>query len=69
MSKLTLCHKTIDLAFTVTLEQLGKDRFRVTYGKQIDTDLNYAQAAAKYGQAIMHALACDGRLDSRMKGE
>lgn len=51
------------------LEQRGKDNFRVTYGKQVDDNLNYGEAAAKLGQALMHSLACDGKLDNRAKGE
>ena len=64
-----LCHETTGLAFPVKLEQTGIDRFTVTYGKQIKRGLNYGQAASEYGGCIMHALACDGRLDNRKKGE
>lgn len=67
--KTTLCHEITDIAFGVKLEQTGVDRFTVTYGKQIKSRLNYGQAAREYGAAIMHALACDGELDNREKGE
>ena len=55
--------------YPVTLIQRGVDRFTVIYGKQIDRGLTYTGAAAKLGQAIMHALACEGRLDNRIPGE
>lgn len=64
-----LCHEVKDLAFPIKLEQLGVDRFRVTYGLQVDDELTYGRAAAKYGEAIMHALACDSKLDNRIRGE
>lgn len=54
---------------SVTLQQRGKDNFAVRYGMQVDSELTYAAAAAKLGQAIMHELACDGNLDNRAKGE
>lgn len=48
----------------IVLSQQGKDNFTVAYGKQIDARLPYAEAAAKLGEAIMHALACEGKLDN-----
>lgn len=60
-----VCHEFTDPAFPIKLEQTGIDRFTVTYGKQVTKGLNYGQAASKYGSCIMHALACDGRLDNR----
>lgn len=53
----------------VRLIQQGKDLFAVVYGRQIKERLNYAEAASEYGACIMHALACDGKLDNRKKGE
>lgn len=53
----------------VTLQQRGKDNFAVRYGKEVHAELNYAFAASKLGEALMHQLACDGELDNRMKGE
>lgn len=50
-----------DLAFPIRLVQTGIDRFRVEYGKQVDTG-NYETATRKLGEAILHALACDGRI-------
>lgn len=59
----------VELEWPISLRQKGVDRFTVQYGKQIESDLNYAQAAAKLGQAIMHALTCQGKLDNREIGE
>lgn len=53
----------------IQLRQHGKDHFSVVYGKQVDTQLDYGEAAAKLGQAIMHQQACRGKLDNRMRGE
>jgi hypothetical protein len=55
--------------FAIVLEQRGRNKFRVVYGLQVDDDLNYGAAAAKLGSAIMHAAACEDRLDNRMPGE
>lgn len=56
--------------FGISLEQHGLDNFAVRYGKQLDgPGLTYADAAAKLGQAFMHALACEGRIDNRTKSE
>lgn len=62
-----LCWKHTDL--DVSLHQTGKDLFIVTYGKQETLFLNYAEAAHELGESIMHALACEGKLDNREKGE
>jgi hypothetical protein len=56
-------------ALDVTLYQRGKDHFAIVYGKQVQDDLSYAQACMELGAALMHSLACDGRVDQRMKGE
>lgn len=65
-----LCTKFADTPWgPLQLEQRGKDSFRVTYGKEVKDRLTYAQAAAEFGRAVMHWLACEGLLDNRMKGE
>jgi hypothetical protein len=66
--KSTLVCDFID-GYSTGLYQRGKDSFVVVYGRQVDDNLSYAQACAKLGQALMHAAACNGLLDSRMKGE
>lgn len=63
------CISLSNFVYPIKLDQRGRDNFRVTYGAQIDSNLTYSEAAAKLGQAIMHALACDGALDNRSKGE
>ena len=65
-----LCHKAFDTPWgPLQLEQRGKDSFRVTYGREVQDGLSYAYAARRYGEAIMHWLACEGKLDNRHKGE
>jgi hypothetical protein len=53
-----------DLAFPIVLHQLGVNRFEVRYGQQVTTGLSYARACAEIGRSVMHALACDGRIDN-----
>ncbi len=61
------CHQTIIIEqWPITLEQSASGAFRVTYGKQVTSGLSYAAAAAEYGSCIMHALACEGKLDSSL---
>lgn len=63
------CIELKDVSFRVKLEQHGPDNFRVTYGKQVTDGMNYRDAALELGACLMHALACDGKLDNRRKGE
>jgi hypothetical protein len=49
--------------FPIKLAQTGKDRFVVTYGKQVHLQGDYHKAAADIGFSIMHALACEGKID------
>jgi hypothetical protein len=64
-----VCYAINGLAFPIKLEQSGIDRFYVTYGMQVKGPLAYAAAASELGANIMHALACEGRLDNREIGE
>jgi len=50
----------------VTLEQSaarGK-LFRVTYGKQVKSDLTYGEAYEELGACLLHQLACNGLIDN-----
>jgi hypothetical protein len=38
--------------------------FRVTYGLEVRDELPYALACKKFGEAVFHALACDGVLNN-----
>ena len=66
-----LCHEVLDIVpqWPIRLTQTGRDRFTVQSGKQFKRGLTYADAAAEYGRAIMHALACENRLDNRKRRE
>jgi len=57
------------LPFGIRLDQTGLDQFTVVYGYQVDAGLTYGEACDKLGQAIMHALACEGAIDNRSKRE
>ena len=52
------------LAFPITLHQLDTNQFEVRYGQQVRTGLSYVKACRAIGAAIMHALACDGRISN-----
>lgn len=55
--------KTIDTtqtAIPVTLEQHTNGRFRVTYGSEVEDNLNYADAAHIYVECLFHSLICAG---------
>lgn len=61
----TVCINTeIDGQHSVSLIQDGVDRFEVIYGADHSGPLHYDMAAARYGECVMHALACAGRLDN-----
>lgn len=53
--------------FPIKLEQQGSGYgdFSVTYGEQEWHGLPYRDAARKLGEAMMHGMACEGRLDPR----
>lgn len=63
------CFETTISGMPIKLTQQGRDKFTVVYWKQIRNHLTYSAAATELGAAIMHALACDERLDNRLKGE
>jgi hypothetical protein len=63
------CLDLAEMAFPIALIQNGVNRFTVKYGLQIKAKLTYSEAASELGACIMHALACDGKLDNREKGE
>jgi hypothetical protein len=58
------CYTVSPGTYAIELTQQRRDQFTVQYGRQFDHGLTYAQAAAKLGEAIMHALACEGKLDN-----
>lgn len=60
----TLCHsvKGEGLGFPIALYQTDIDRFEVRYGRYGRTGLTYSEAAEEYGECILHALACSGRI-------
>lgn len=62
-----LCWKAT-ICWDITLHQTGRDRFIVQYGAEVFKG-DYAAAAHRLGECIMHALACEDKLDNREKGE
>lgn len=59
-------YSTTIAGFEIKLEQTARGAFRVTYGMQVRTGLTYTQASKELGKSIMHALACDGKLDNEV---
>ena len=67
--KKTTCYEVTIAGFPIRLIQTGIDRFTVQYGLQVKKGLAYGEAAYELGGCIMHALACEEKLDNREKGE
>lgn len=59
-----VCFETELAGFPIRLEQNSRGRFRVTYGLQVKEDLIYRDAGHELGFALMHAAACEGKLDN-----
>jgi hypothetical protein len=47
----------------VTLMQVRKGKYVVVYGMNVSSVFDYAQAAKDFGECIMHALQCAGKLN------
>jgi hypothetical protein len=69
MAASKVCYQVTLAGFEITLSQKGKDNFAVQYGKQYTEGLPYSEAAFELGACIMHALACDSKLDNRTRRE
>jgi hypothetical protein len=62
------CFEILNGNFPIRLEQRGENGlFRVTYGKQVQNNLTYDQAASDLGAAIMHNAALEGKLGNEGK--
>lgn len=59
----TLCFETNLAGFPILLTQQGTNKFTVQYGEQTDSNLSYSRACSELGASIMHALACEGKLN------
>lgn len=59
-----ICIELLDLPFPVLVTQVKNGDFTVTYGEQVKSRLNYAEAAHEFGECVFHALACAGKLDN-----
>jgi len=56
------CFETVIAGFPIVLEVENLE-FQVTYGLQVHKGLSYSDAAHRLGCCILHALACEGKLD------
>lgn len=58
------CFRTEIAGFPIILEQSERNKlFTVTYGQQVRRELNHSQAAQELGRCILHALACENKVD------
>jgi hypothetical protein len=64
-----VCYQVTIAGCEITLAQKGVDNFSVQYYKQFTENLTYTEAALELGACIMHALACDSKLDNRTRRE
>lgn len=51
--------------WTIALTQQGHELFTVIYGLEVKTRLNYENAAAAFGEAVMHYAACESLIANR----
>ena len=59
-------YDTTQPALIVMRQSGGKGkRFRVNYGVQVDEKLTYAQARKALGEALMHHLACEDKINNQ----
>lgn len=58
------CYSARLAGFDIVLTQQSRARFTVRYGAQTVAGLTYAKAAAELGAAIMHAAACESKLEN-----
>lgn len=50
--------------YTISLTQRGRNSFRVQYGQEVRDERTYEAAARDLGECIMHALACEGKINN-----
>lgn len=55
---------TVPHQHEVALWQFANGQFAVTYGAEHGKRTDYATAAEQLGGALMHALACNGDIDT-----
>ena len=48
----------------IRMFRASKENYAVAYGAQLKTQLDYVEAAHEFGECLMHALQCDGKLDN-----
>lgn len=58
-----LCYSITDTEWPIKLEQTGRDRFTVTYGKEVTSGLDELRAAKEFGFCLMHALRAAGHVE------
>lgn len=55
--------ETVENQYPVALYQRSNGNYRVTYGAEVNDNLDYIKAAEHYGYCLFHALACAGKLE------
>lgn len=50
--------------YDIVLLQTEPGNFTVQYGAEIESNLDYSQAAKSIGFCVMHALSCDGKINN-----
>ncbi len=59
----TIIFETNDTGYFVIVCQAADRTFSVQYGKQLRTNLSYAEAAQELGSCIFRGLACEGKIE------
>lgn len=62
---MTTIFKTEIAGYEITLQQNSEGKFIVGYGYQQYKTNSYGQAAKELGEVIMHALTCEGKIETK----
>jgi hypothetical protein len=63
----TPCFATVIAGLQIAMYQMANGSFTVVYGKQKFTSMGYQKAAKELGECIMHALACDSKINNEVR--
>ncbi len=56
---------TENLSYPVSIQRTGSNKYTITYGKQVETNLNWPRAVKSLGECIAHSLCCMGKFDRK----
>ena len=57
-------HRFTDGAYEVAIYQCDNGKFKIGYGLQSMKELDYDEAAHRYGEYVFHSLAAEGLMNN-----